>query len=68
MSEMIPPPEDRKDAVYCCADCDWRVSLEAELSGDDHNKRAIQHHVETAHTVVQQSAIASGYDHVTSND
>lgn len=63
MLEMIPLSEDREDAVYRCIDCDWRASLEEENSGDDHHKRPIQHHVETAHTVVLQSAI--GQDTIT---
>lgn len=68
MSKITSPSEDRKDAVYCCVDCDWRASLKEENSGDDYTKQLIQHHVETAHTVIRQSSIGQDTSHVTTDN
>lgn len=53
---MSPLSVDREDDAHYCADCGWRTNVDEEYSRTDCTRRAIQHHVETAHTVVHQAA------------
>lgn len=56
MSDVNPHSGDRKASVHRCVDCNWWTGLDEGRSGNDSQKRAIQHHVDTAHTVVLRSA------------
>lgn len=42
--------------AYSCDDCGWRTVVDGTHSRTDCTREAIRHHVETAHTVVEQSS------------
>lgn len=55
-SNMSSQSVDQDDSVHSCTDCGWQTDSDDEHPGTDRTKQAIQHHIETAHTVVHASS------------
>lgn len=41
--------------MHSCTICDWSIGPDEQRSIEECNERAIQHYLETSHTVVHQS-------------
>lgn len=55
-SNMSSSSLNQGGGAYSCDDCSWRTVIDGTHSRTDCTQEAIQHHVETAHTVVDRSS------------
>lgn len=40
--------------MHYCTECDWSMDDDDRTTDDERNRRAIEHHIETGHTIVSR--------------